>query len=86
MRSIDLQRLDCPCRAFFPQKTVPAVLKILLPERDTDIKVQMSLRQELLEASGYANRTRDSRNVGWMNTDGRCTRLLAASFDRCEPV
>ena len=35
------------------------MLKGLLPERDTDINGQMSLRQELLEASGYANHPGD---------------------------
>ena len=35
------------------------MLKALLPETGTDIKGQMRSRQELLEASGYANRPRD---------------------------
>ena len=35
------------------------MLKALLPESGTDIKGQMRSRQELLEASGYANRPRD---------------------------
>ena len=38
------------------QKAAQAVLKALLPETGTDIKGQMRSRQELLEASGYANR------------------------------
>ena len=38
------------------QKAAQAVLKALLPESGTDIKGQMRSRQELLEASGYANR------------------------------
>ena len=41
------------------QKAAQAVLKALLPETGTDIKGQMRSRQELLEASGYANRPRD---------------------------
>ena len=41
------------------QKAAQAVLKALLPESGTDIKGQMRSRQELLEASGYANRPRD---------------------------
>jgi eukaryotic-like serine/threonine-protein kinase len=41
------------------QKAAQAVLKALLPEIGTDIKGQMRSRQELLEASGYANRPRD---------------------------
>jgi serine/threonine protein kinase/formylglycine-generating enzyme required for sulfatase activity len=41
------------------QKAVQAVLKALLPETGTDIKGQMRSRQELLEASGYANRRRE---------------------------
>ena len=36
------------------QKAAQAVLKALLPETGTDIKGQMRSRQELLEASGYA--------------------------------
>ena len=43
----------------FHQKAAQAVLKALLPETGTDIKGQMRSRQELLEASGYANRPRD---------------------------
>jgi serine/threonine protein kinase/formylglycine-generating enzyme required for sulfatase activity len=38
------------------QSAAQAVLKALLPETGTDIKGQMRSRQELLEASGYANR------------------------------
>jgi formylglycine-generating enzyme required for sulfatase activity len=41
------------------QKAAQAVLKALLPETGTDIKGQMRSRQELLEASGYANRPGD---------------------------
>ena len=41
------------------QKAAQSVLKALLPETGTDIKGQMRSRQELLEASGYANRPRD---------------------------
>ena len=41
------------------QKAAQAVLKALLPESGTDIKGQMRSRQELLEASGYANRPSD---------------------------
>jgi hypothetical protein len=41
------------------QKACQAVLKALLPESGTDIKGQMRSRQELLEASGYANRPSD---------------------------
>ena len=41
------------------QKAAQAVLKALPPETGTDIKGQMRSRQELLEASGYANRPRD---------------------------
>jgi serine/threonine protein kinase/formylglycine-generating enzyme required for sulfatase activity len=41
------------------QKAAQAVLKALLPESGTDIKGEMRSRQELLDASGYANRPRD---------------------------
>jgi eukaryotic-like serine/threonine-protein kinase len=41
------------------QKAAQAVLKALLPESGTDFKGQMRSRQELLEASGYANRPTD---------------------------
>jgi len=41
------------------QKAVQSVLEALLPETGTDIKGQMRSRQELLEASGYANRPRE---------------------------
>ena len=41
------------------QKAAQSVLKALLPETGTDIKGQMRSHQELLEASGYANRPRD---------------------------
>jgi serine/threonine protein kinase len=43
----------------FHQKAAQSVLKALLPESGTDIKGQMRSRQDLLEASGYANRPRD---------------------------
>jgi serine/threonine protein kinase/formylglycine-generating enzyme required for sulfatase activity len=43
----------------FHQKAAQAVLKALLPETGSDIKGQMRPRQQLLEASGYANRPRD---------------------------
>jgi serine/threonine protein kinase/formylglycine-generating enzyme required for sulfatase activity len=43
----------------YHQKAVQAVLKALMPETGTDIKGQMRSRQELLEASGYANRLSD---------------------------
>ena len=41
------------------QKAAQAVLRALLPESGTDIKGQMRSRQDLLDASGYANRPRD---------------------------
>jgi hypothetical protein len=41
------------------QKAAQAVLKALLPESGTDIKGLMRSQQDLLEASGYANRPRD---------------------------
>jgi formylglycine-generating enzyme required for sulfatase activity/serine/threonine protein kinase len=41
------------------QKASQALLKALLPESGTDIKGQMRSREELLEASGYANRPGD---------------------------
>jgi serine/threonine protein kinase/formylglycine-generating enzyme required for sulfatase activity len=41
------------------QKAAQALLKALLPESGTDIKGPMRSRQELLEASGYANRHGD---------------------------
>ena len=50
---------DRSARASPHQKAAQAVLKALLPETGTDIKGQMRSRQELLEASGYANRPRD---------------------------
>ncbi len=45
------------------QKAAQAVLKALLPETGTDIKGHMRSQQELLEASGYANRPRDSSEL-----------------------
>jgi formylglycine-generating enzyme required for sulfatase activity len=41
------------------QKAAQAVLKALLPETGTDIKGNMRSQQQLLEASGYADRPRD---------------------------
>ena len=41
------------------QKAAQAVLKALLPESGTDIKGHMRSQQELLNASGYANRAKD---------------------------
>jgi hypothetical protein len=41
------------------QKATQAVLKALLPESGTDIKGHMRSQQELLEASGYANRPKE---------------------------
>jgi serine/threonine protein kinase len=41
------------------QKAAQSVLKALLPESGTDIKGQLRSREELLEASGYANRPKD---------------------------
>ena len=41
------------------QKAAQAVLKGLIPESGTDIKGRMRSHQELLDASGYANRPRD---------------------------
>ena len=43
----------------FHQKAAQSVLKALIPETGTDIKGQMRSHQQLLEASGYANRPRD---------------------------
>ena len=43
----------------YHQTAARAVLKALLPESGTEIKGQMKSRNELLEASGYANRTND---------------------------
>jgi hypothetical protein len=41
------------------QKAARSLLKSLLPESGTDIRGNMRSRQELLEASGYADRPRD---------------------------
>jgi serine/threonine protein kinase/formylglycine-generating enzyme required for sulfatase activity len=41
------------------QKAAQAVLKALLPARETDIKGHMRSRRELLGASGYASRPKD---------------------------
>jgi serine/threonine protein kinase/formylglycine-generating enzyme required for sulfatase activity len=43
----------------YHQKAARAVLKTLLPEAGTDIKGHMRSRQDLLDASGYANRPKD---------------------------
>jgi hypothetical protein len=43
----------------YHQKAARAVLKALLPESGTDIKGHMRSHAQLLEASGYANRSRD---------------------------
>ena len=43
----------------YHQNAARSVLKSLLPEAGTDIKGHMRPRQELLDASGYANRARD---------------------------
>jgi formylglycine-generating enzyme required for sulfatase activity/tetratricopeptide (TPR) repeat protein len=43
----------------FHQKAAQAVLNALLPESGSDIKGQMRSRQDLLEASEYANHPRD---------------------------
>jgi serine/threonine protein kinase/formylglycine-generating enzyme required for sulfatase activity len=45
------------------QQAAQAVLKALLPERGTDIKGQMRSRQDLLDASGYANRPADFEDL-----------------------
>ena len=55
----DLQRLDRASRASTPPESRPGGAESSLPETGTDIKGQMRSRQELLEASGYANRPRD---------------------------
>ncbi len=47
----------------FHQKAAQAVLKALLPESGTDIKGQMRSRQDLLEASRYANRPSDFNDL-----------------------
>src|SRR5207248_5754040 len=41
------------------QKAAQAVLKALLPDAGTDIKGHMRSHQDLVEASGYANRPKD---------------------------
>jgi serine/threonine protein kinase/formylglycine-generating enzyme required for sulfatase activity len=50
---------SAPAEHRFHQKAAQGVLKALLPESGTDIKGQMRSRQDLLDASGYANRPRD---------------------------
>jgi len=47
----------------FHQKAAQAVLKALLPETGADIKGQMRSRQELLEASGHADRPGDFEDL-----------------------
>ncbi len=47
----------------YHQKAARAVLKALLPEAGTDIKGHMRSQQELLEASGYANRPKDFEDL-----------------------
>ena len=44
----------------YHQKAARGVLKALLPESGTDIKGHMRSHDELLEASGYASRPKDS--------------------------
>ncbi len=48
-----------PPKHRYHQKAARAVLKALLPESGTDIKGHMRSHQELLEASGYADRPKD---------------------------
>ena len=48
-----------PPEHLFHQIAAQSVLKALIPETGTDIKGQMRSHQQLLEASGYANRPRD---------------------------
>jgi formylglycine-generating enzyme required for sulfatase activity len=45
------------------QKAAQAVLKALLPEAGTDIKGHMRSQPQLLEASGYASRPKESDNL-----------------------
>ncbi len=45
------------------QKAARAVLKTLLPEQGSDIKGKMQSRQELLDASGYADRPKDFEDL-----------------------
>jgi len=47
----------------FHQKAAQAVLKALLPQTGTDIKVQMRSESELRDASGYASQPRDFDDV-----------------------
>ncbi len=47
----------------YHQKAARAVLKSLLPETGTDIKGHMRSQQELLEASGYAQRPQDFNDL-----------------------
>ena len=53
-----MPRLPLPSIAF-TRRPPRRCSKLFLPESGTDIKGQMRSRQELLEASGYANRPRD---------------------------
>jgi serine/threonine protein kinase/formylglycine-generating enzyme required for sulfatase activity len=50
---------DAPPQHKLHQKAAQAVLQALLPEPGTEIKGHMRARQDLLEASGYANRPQD---------------------------
>ena len=50
---------SAPAEHRYHQKAARAVLKSLLPESGTDIKGHMRSYAELLEASGYANRSKD---------------------------
>ncbi len=45
------------------QKAARAVLKTLLPEQGSDIKGKMQSRQELLDASGYADHPKDFEDL-----------------------
>jgi hypothetical protein len=45
------------------QQAARAVLKVLLPEQGSDIKGNMRSRQELMEASGYADRPKDFEDL-----------------------
>jgi serine/threonine protein kinase/formylglycine-generating enzyme required for sulfatase activity len=47
----------------YHQKAARAALKALLPETGADIKGHMRSQEELLEASGYANRPRDFEDL-----------------------
>ncbi|MHB1423503.1 MAG: protein kinase domain-containing protein [Gemmataceae bacterium] len=47
----------------YHQKAARAILKALLPEAGTNIKGHMRSQQELLQASGYANRPKDFEDL-----------------------